>query len=217
MGEIHTLLEQIDEKPLPSNDGRQVGVGTLLTAIVTPLYSETLWPELSLMFRDVQSGNGDFALKLADFYYDRSSNGEYETNSLEAFTAINCIDYPQEDVDLESMRKQAEKLEEKAPTLGKFQGYGDVGCAGWPVKSQSLKGPVLAKGADPIVVIGTTGDPATPYHWAESLAKQLESGVLVTLEGEGHTAYGSGNACVNTAVDNYFVLGEVPQNGLVCQ
>ena len=72
-------------------------------------------------------------------------------------------------------------------------------------------------GAAPILVVGTTGDPATPYQWAEALAAQLESGVLLTWVGEGHIAYDEGDPCINDVVDTYFLTGAVPQDGLVCQ
>lgn len=73
-----------------------------------------------------------------------------------------------------------------------------------------------AKGAAPIVVIGTTRDPATPYESAVELADQLESGVLLTREGDGHTAYSSGNQCITKAVDAYLVKGTVPEDGTIC-
>jgi hypothetical protein len=75
---------------------------------------------------------------------------------------------------------------------------------------------VRAAGADPIVVIGTTRDPATPYEWAVHLADQLESGVLISRDGDGHTGYNSGNDCVDEAVEAYLVDGSVPEDGLSC-
>jgi hypothetical protein len=74
---------------------------------------------------------------------------------------------------------------------------------------------ITAEGAPPIVVVGTTGDPATPYHWAEALADQLDTGVLVTYEGEGHTGYGDSD-CVQDAIDDYLLALKVPEDGLTC-
>ena len=76
--------------------------------------------------------------------------------------------------------------------------------------------PIAAKGTGPILVIGTTGDPATPYAWSESLAQQLDQGVLLTYEGRGHTAYGRSGGCIEKAVEDYLVEGTVPENGLTC-
>jgi hypothetical protein len=73
-----------------------------------------------------------------------------------------------------------------------------------------------AAGAPPILVIGTTRDPATPLAWAESLARQLESGVLITRNGDGHTGYGAGNSCVDDAVERYLVSGVVPKATVHC-
>jgi len=75
---------------------------------------------------------------------------------------------------------------------------------------------VHAKGAAPIVVIGTTRDPATPMKWAVDLAGQLDSGVLVRRDGDGHTGYNAGNDCVNQAVESYLIDGTVPKDGLSC-
>ena len=100
--------------------------------------------------------------------------------------------------------------------MGSFFTYGGLSCVDWayPVVDQEFD--LHAKGAAPIVVIGTTNDPATPYVWAEGLAKTLDSATLLTWEGEGHTAYGRSNACVADAVDAYLVDGKVPEDGKIC-
>jgi hypothetical protein len=84
------------------------------------------------------------------------------------------------------------------------------------VESSEPKRDIKGAGAAPIVVVGTTRDPATPYEWAVSLADQLESGVLVSRDGDGHTGYNSGNECVDEALEAYLVEGTVPQDGLEC-
>ncbi|MFA7498589.1 MAG: alpha/beta hydrolase [Leucobacter sp.] len=213
MQRIGALLDAVDETPLRGSDGRMLSSGTMLTAIITPLYSQSNWPYLDQLFTSVAEGDADVALALADFYYSRE-NGSYADNSTEAFLAINCLDYPN-DLDVNRMRAQAAELEEVAPTIGRFQGYGDIFCAAWPVDGVEERTGVTAAGADPILVVGTTGDPATPYRWAEALAEQLESGVLLTYEGEGHTAYGK-NACVDAIVDEYLLTGAVPAGGARC-
>jgi len=91
-----------------------------------------------------------------------------------------------------------------------------TGCAGIQVRSSEEPRDIRAAGAAPIVVVGTTRDPATPYLWAVALADQLESGVLVERDGDGHTGYNSGNECVDTAVESYLVDGTVPVDGLSC-
>jgi homoserine acetyltransferase len=92
----------------------------------------------------------------------------------------------------------------------------DVGCDGWAVPAKGTRGTITAEGAAPIVVVGTTGDPATPYEWSVALAEQLESGHLVTFEGEGHTAYLRAGECLKDPIDAYLVEGVVPEEGLTC-
>lgn len=216
MAQWRAMLDAVEANPLTGSDGRMVGSGTLLTAIITPLYSQVNWPYLDQLYATVTEGNADVALSLADFYYDRV-DGVYQTNLITAFGAINCLDAPRSlPLNLEQMRADAAELERIAPTIGAFQGYGDVGCAAWPVEGVDSRPPVKAAGAGPILVVGTTGDPATPLRWAESLASQLESGVLLTYQGEGHIAYGN-NACVNDTVDQYFLTGAVPAEGARCE
>lgn len=209
MTEIGDQLEALGTAPLTGKDGRSVGTSIMLTAIITPLYSQENWPYLDQLFSSVRGGEAEVALALADSYYGRNADGTYADNSTEAFMAINCSDYPRNS-DIELMHRQAAELEEVAPTFGRFQGYGDTSCLLWPSSAPKERTPVHAAGAAPIMVVGTTGDPATPYRWAVALADQLESGVLVTYEGEGHTAYTNGNACVNAAVEDYLLTGAVP-------
>ncbi len=208
------MIDAVEAQPLAGSDGRRLSSGTLITAIITPLYSKQNWPYLDQLYTSVTEGDADIALDLADFYYNRVG-GRYTSNLITAFGAINCLDYPRSSLDLEQMRADAAELEAIAPTIGAFQGYGDVGCAEWPVPGVESRTPVHAAGADPILVIGTTGDPATPLRWAESLAAQLQSGVLLTYEGEGHTAYGE-SACVNDIVERYFLSRAVPAAGVRC-
>lgn len=214
MDQISGLLDMVDKSPITGEDGRLVTANTLLTAIITPLYAQSNWGYLDQLFVSVANGGAEVALALADTYYDRE-NGQYISNSTEAFSAINCLDYPERNVDVDRMRSEAAELAKIAPTIGRFQGFGDISCAEWPVRAKTDRGPVSAEGAAPILVVGTTGDPATPYRWAESLAEQLDSGVLLTYEGEGHTAYGESN-CVDDVINTYLLTGKAPEAAVTC-
>lgn len=215
MATIKALLASVDASPIRATDGRELGSNTLLTAIIYPLYQATAWKYLSDMFTSVMHGDADYAFQFADQYNGRSENGTYADNSTEAFMAINCVDYAYND-DPATMRAQAAQIEAEAPTIGKYMAYGDIGCANWPHKFTGKRAEIHAAGAAPILVIGTTNDPATPYVWAQSLAKQLDSGHLVTYRGEGHTAYNKSNSCVNNAVDSYLISGTVPASDPKC-
>ncbi|QAY74670.1 alpha/beta hydrolase [Agromyces protaetiae] len=215
MAEISDLIASVDRSPLRGTDGREVGADTFITAIIYPLYSPELWTYLNDLFTSVQFGEADFALTLADAYNGRSADGTYLDNSTEAFNAINCLDYEYQD-DVSVMRERAAEIAAAAPVIGPYFGFGDLACIDWPVPSEAVRAPIHAEGAAPIIVIGTTGDPATPYEWAVALADQLESGVLVSYDGEGHTAYNKSNSCVNDAVERYFVDGVVPEADPKC-
>lgn len=212
---IDGLLRRVEAEPIRAADGRMLYDSTLFTAIVTTLYSQSLWPELDTLIDEVARGGAEQAFRLADYYNDRV-DGVYQSNLMEAFAAINCLDYPRvSELDFDELRRDAEVLMAVAPIAGRFQSFGDVGCANWPVPAADVARAVTGAGAAPILVIGTTGDPATPYRWAKALAGQLESGVLVTFEGEGHTAYGQ-SECIDAIVDDYFLSGAVPQGDAVC-
>jgi len=215
MTTVGALLASVDVSPIANGDGRQLGSNALLTAIITPLYQQAAWPLLSQMFEGVMTNDVTAAFGLADQYNGRQSDGSYLDNSSEAFSAINCVDYAYDD-DPASMRAQAAEIEAAAPIIGRYMSFGDIGCANWPYTFDGDRGEIHAAGAAPILVIGTTNDPATPYAWAESLSAQLDSGNLVTYRGEGHTAYNKGSDCVNGAVDDYLVNGTVPSEDPMC-
>ncbi|MBX3116930.1 MAG: alpha/beta fold hydrolase [Cryobacterium sp.] len=215
MQRIRTLLDRLDASPLRASDGRLLGSDTMFTAIILPLYSADNWPYLSDLFNDVFAGNADYAFYLADIYYGRGEDGTYADNSTEAMIAINCLDYPGA-ASREQVVAEASELAKEAPVFGPQMSYGGTSCVDWPFKPTGKRGPIAAAGSGPILVIGTTNDPATPYQWAVNLAGELQNGHLVTYQGEGHTAYNKSNSCVDDAVDNYFINGTVPSKDPMC-
>jgi pimeloyl-ACP methyl ester carboxylesterase len=214
MGDLSALLGAVERSPLPAADGRELGADSLMTAIIAALYAQENWPYLTQALAEALQGDPITAFMLADFYNGRE-NGEYADNSTEAFQAYNCMDYPV-DESQEQLDASDALLQREAPTIAPYWDAPSV-CEVWPYEPTGVREEIAASGAAPIVVIGTTGDPATPYEWAESLAGQLSSGVLVTFEGEGHTAYNGQSACVDEAVDAYFLEGTVPEDGLACR
>ena len=215
MEQIRQLQDVYVQTPQQTPDGRVV-TGTEFTgALAFGMYSTDLWAPLTGALTQAFAGDASGMLMLADFSADRDSEGKYNSNTAAAFNAVNCLDYPMNS-DVDHMRAEELKLEQAAPTFGKLLGYSCLSCKYWPVPATSEPAAISAAGAGPILVVGTTGDPATPYEWSEALAKQLDSGVLLTWDGEGHTAYGRANECVTSAVDDYFVDGKVPANGTSC-
>jgi pimeloyl-ACP methyl ester carboxylesterase len=215
MLKIRALLDRLDASPIRNTDGRELGSNAMTSAIVLPLYSQDNWPYLQQLFAAVMKGDAQLAFTLADSYNGRDVDGTYIDNSLEARLAINCLDYSSQ-ADVSVMRAEAAQLAAAAPVLGKQLAYGDLGCLGWPVAAASQRPVIDGAGAADILVVGTTNDPATPYSWAQALAQQLETGHLVTYEGEGHTAYNKSNDCVDSAVDDYFIKGTVPASDPMC-
>jgi hypothetical protein len=152
---------------------------------------------------------------MANRYAERSGTGTYEGNLMEVIYAVNCLDTP-DSPDLATYEERAKKAAAAAPLNGRFLAWSGVVCGNWPVKATHQPGTIAATGAPPIVVIGTTRDPATPYEWAVRLVDQLDSGVLITFDGDGHTAYTRSNDCVDKAVDTYYLTGKAPAADLRC-
>lgn len=218
MAQIHAFLGAVERTPLDSGDPARPLTATLaFSGIAVTLYDQSSWTYLTSALSAGFRGDGSQLLYLADVYNDRNQDGTYRTNSTEAFTAVNCLDDPGS-ADLADMQAEAAEIEKVAPTVGDFFSYGAITCQDWayPQVKPLTDDQLHASGAAPIVVIGTTNDPATPYAWAQGLAKVLDSGVLVTYEGEGHTAYRASNRCIAKVVDAYLVGGDVPQDGVTC-
>lgn len=212
---IRGLLDSLDASPLAAADGRELGSGTMFTAIILPLYNPLTWADLYELFTTVFQGDPTYAFELADRYNDRAVDGTYLANTTEAFIGIKCLDN-RDDASVEQMRAEAEQLAAVAPVFGPQMSWGGTGCSNWPEPPTRERGPIVAAGSTDILVLGTTNDPATPYEWAVSLAGTLENGHLVTYDGEGHTAYNKSNACVNDAVDAFLVDGTVPASDPRC-
>ncbi|MFD1211570.1 alpha/beta hydrolase [Arthrobacter sp. GCM10027362] len=215
VAQVQDLIRAVEESPPTAEDGRLVPVNTFVSGLLVPLYDDASWPALTSALTTALQGDPTLMLWLADATAQRDENGHYTGNTTFAYTAVNCLDYPMVS-DLPTMRKQAAELEKASPTIGRYLAYGGTTCQNWPYKPVREPAPVRAEGAGPVVVIGTTGDPATPHAWAESLADQLSSASLVTFKGEGHTAYPRSNGCIQDAVDSYFIDGKVPADGTTC-
>jgi pimeloyl-ACP methyl ester carboxylesterase len=215
---IAALLKRIDAKPLPtSSQGRKLTQTLALTGIILPLYSKDSWPSLTSALDSAEQGDGSELLALADGYNERDPSGHYGTTT-HSQRVISCLDDKQRPT-LEETKKRLPEFEKISPVFGDFLGWDMAGwCHGWPVAGQYDTPEVSAPGAAPILVVGNTGDPATPYEGARKMADELGKGVGVELtwKGEGHGAYGSGSDCVDSTVNAYLLKGTVPKDGKVC-
>jgi pimeloyl-ACP methyl ester carboxylesterase len=213
---IGALIAGADAHPLPSSSGRPVTQSLVVLGVLYPLYDkQNGWPILRAALAQANGGNGDTLLAISDQYVDRDANGHYASNLNEVNYAINCLDRPDDSTPAE-LQALAAELSRTSPLFGPYFAWGEVPCTVWPVKSAAVPGPLHAVGAAPILVVGTTRDPATPYQWAVNLAHELSSGQLLTRVGDGHTAYGRGSTCIDNAVETYLVAGTMPAKGLVC-
>mgnify|MGYP002719240637 CR=1 FL=1 len=204
-------INEWDAKPLKIDDGRQLTGAAAFEAILLPMYEpaahEMLTEALNLAIKQKDPSGLVF---LWDLSNDREMDGTYRTNSSEAFRAYNCMDYKLPELTEESRQESRKKFAKEAPFYGEALSESD-GCAGWPNAGAAAQDRfTVSDEIPPVLVVGTKHDPATPYHWAESLQKQLPGSTLLTWDGWGHTAYGRSNMCVTAGVDKYLTQGEMP-------
>lgn len=208
------LAADIEGQSLDAHCGdRPAGPSDLLSGTYFALnYGAEGWPWLSAALDWAAVGDGSALVRFTDVANDRRDDGTYR-NSNETFYAVYCLDYPVPDVS--TLRSESSRFREASPTFGEYLLSGLMPCATW---GASLPKPNLVHGdgLPPILVIGTTGDPVTPYAWAEALSKQLTSSVLLTHESGRHCAYGGGSTCVDDAVERYLITGLPPANRTRC-
>ncbi len=205
------LLARVRQHPIPVGD-RTVGPSELLYGTIAGLYSTQSWPVIDQALAEAEAGNGTIMLAAFDQYVERPPNGTY-ANTFEAESAVNCLDGPAPSV--ADIGAAAPGLAQSAPVFGTLVLYGELSCSVWPVPATSSPHRITAPEAPPIVVIGSTGDPVTPYAAAQSLASQLTNGVLLTRVGDGHTGYGA-SSCVRAAADAYLIDQKIPPAGTSC-
>ncbi|MEY4366825.1 MAG: hypothetical protein RLZ28_240, partial [Actinomycetota bacterium] len=215
---VKAFLAYLETHNIKTDDkARPLTLWGATTGMMMALYSQDYWPYLSQAFDEaLNSSRGTMFLALADSYNDRDEKGQYLSNTLEANVAIGCLD-GRSPSDMASMVKQNKRMLKVSGTLGRYWSYGALQCSIWPYVAVEKPSSYAATGSAPILVVGTTGDPATPYAQAVHVANEvLENAQLVTFEGDGHTAYGRSNSCVADAVDNYFIDSIVPSKDPKC-
>ena len=212
---LQGLIVRANSVPLGNqlNDGQVADGAMLLNGVASALYSKSFWPDLKTGLTGAFAGNGAVLVELANLLIERNPNGTY-ANLADADTSISCLDRPWPR-SLAEWQAAASAASRAAPLFGAPLVWGNLPCAYWPVPSYPLPR-IRAAGAPPILVVGTLRDPATPYRWAQALAGDLSSGVLLGWNGDGHTAYGEGSACVDTIVNDYLIDLSVPRSGMVC-
>jgi pimeloyl-ACP methyl ester carboxylesterase len=213
---LQDLLRPLINTPVPAEGGRTLGYNDAMTGVLTALYSESLWGFLQEGLVQATQGNGTNLLRLADAYYERAPDGSY-SNLLEAFPVINCVD-----ADRLTDRNVALEISKESLEISPFYDAG-VGpsnaleqCSFWPVPPTSRPGPVEAPGLPTVLVVSSTGDPATPYEDGVSLARQMQARLL-TVENDGHTVVlQAANTCADEAATRYLVDLTLPPQDATC-
>jgi len=208
---ITGLWDRLDAHPLTVTGGT-LTQSLAVTGVAAMLYGGSeAWPSIALLVESARNGDGRGLLAAADILNGRSEDGSYGP-MVYAFPAIGCRDSTDDGVVDADQQWVADQ--KKAPIFGKYFGP-SYGCALWPVRPDVQLHPTGA-GAAPLLVIGGLGDNATPYRYAEWMAKQLTSATLITYTGEGHGTFGGKSKCVDDAVIAYLTQGTVPADGLRC-
>lgn len=204
--QVLALVEKPGSIPAPNAD-RPAGPGEATLGIGLALYSRSLWPDLDAALAEAAGGDGSKLVGLADQYIHSSG--------FEIYFAVNCLDFAWPD-DPDAVLQAAKDAETDSPHFGEALINDYIRCADWPVPADPLTA-TSAPGTPPIVVISTTGDPATPYAAGVKVAQRLSSGVLVTNEGDGHTVVADGKPCIDDLVTAYLVDGTPPTDGTTCR
>jgi len=211
---IKGFLASVEAEPMTVGD-RELAIGNAFYGIAVTLYDKEYWPYLTVGLGNALKGDGEILLLLADAYSSREDDGTYSDNSSEAIYEINCLDDPSL-VPAAQIPRQFRAFEKASPTFGRVFAWGLVSCSGLAVDPPDFDWDLDAAGADRLLVIGTTRDPATPLRWAQALAAQLDPAVLVTRDGDGHTGFNQGNTCVDDVVQDYLIDGVVPDADVDC-
>ena len=208
------LFESVAKKPLTTSAKRVATESLVVLGTASALYdNESGWPMLRVALKQAQNGRGFMFLSLADTYTGRQLNGTYPTNEGDSGFVIDCLDWNDTRTN-EQIAQDAQTFKAQAPVFGPYLSYAGISCKYFsgvkqPIEINQIK-------TTPIIVIGTLRDPATPYSWAVALNKLITNSRLITLDGDGHTGHGRGSACVDRAVDEYFITGKIPATDQKC-
>lgn len=214
---INRLLVDLDARPMRTSGKEPLVQAQALNAIFTSLYSTRSWPTLRSALGRAVRGDGTALQNVANQAADRIGPNNYSSNQQEAFLAIACWDAPAAPGRAE-LAKAARTWARQAiaPELARSMAWGVAPCTGWYGHQPVEPGPARTTTTSPILILGTRFDPATPYAWATALREQLPTSRLITWEGDGHTAFGSGSRCVDDLVQKFLITGTQLDQDLTC-
>src|SRR6266550_217880 len=210
---LTALMSRLDTTPLQVGN-RLLTRSLAMTGVLQALYSQSLWNALDQGLTAADRGDGRILLLIADAYNQRNSDGTYGNLFNGAFGADYCLDFPSSP-DIATYDALGTAYTKASPFFGPWSQYSNLQCGLWPAKPKNKQGPLTAEGAPPILLVGGTNDPATPYVDAESVNRQIAGSVLLTRQGNGHTSYDS-SMCSHAAEDSYLIDLTLPAVGTVC-
>ena len=213
-------LNPLPRKTKVKNDDRAATESLIVLGTASALYDDVDgWPKLRTAISEALQVYGDSFLDLVDQYTDRSPDGTYVSNELDSGAIIDCLDWPDTRT-IEETKGDAKRFSDAAPIFGPYLAYTNIACKYLtpPTKDKLTRktNKITSINTAPVIVIGTTRDPATPYEWAVGLSKIFTSSKLISLNADGHTGQGRGSACVDNAVDAYLLEGKSPKKNLNC-
>lgn len=214
---INALLTRLDAQPMRTDKRETLTQSQALGALFWAMYSRDYWANLRDALSEARRGNGTYLLMLSDLASDRTGPNTYASNQTSAFYAISCWDSPAAP-GAAGLADAARDWSARAPVpeMARAMAWGNAPCSTWFGHSDTPPARASSTTEAPILVIGTTYDPATPYPWAVALAEQLSTARLITFVGDGHTAFGNGNACIDSAVNAFLAGGTMPPRGTRC-
>jgi len=210
---LKAAIARLDATPLMVGD-RQLTRGLALRGVLVTLYDQSSWSYLDQALTALDRGDGRVLLTLADFVDQRKPDGTYSNLVNGGNAAIGCIEGSRPPTDIAVYDALGPALAKASPLFGPWTQYTDLVCAYWPAPPKYPL-PLSMENVPPILLIGGTNDPATPYAWAQSVNRQIPGSVLLTRQGNGHTSYGS-SSCARTAEDAYLIDLTLPLAGTVC-
>lgn len=210
---IAAAMDQLDKTPLKVGS-RELTRGLATTGLLLTMYDQSLWKYADQALTALDAGDGRLLLVLADLYNNRNPDGTYKNLFNGGYHSAYCLDFPVP-ADISAYDQLLPKFTATSPLLGPGFVYSNLQCAYWPVKPKDPQGPLTVEGAPPILLVGGTNDPATPYSDAQSVNRQISGSVLLTRQGNGHTSYDS-STCAHQVEDAYLIGLTVPAAGTVC-
>ncbi|TSA46938.1 MAG: alpha/beta hydrolase [Actinomycetales bacterium] len=219
--QVIKVFHDASATPWHSTSGRAVTDSLIVLGSASALYdNEWGWPKLRLAFSQAKLGEGSTFLTLADGYTQRNSDGTYNGNESDAGAVIDCLDWPDARTTAQ-VQADSPDFAKQAPVFGPYLAYNALVCHYFPradTAADSMNSSSATRNitSSPIMIIGTTRDPATPYEWARGLHKEIAGSRLLTLDADGHTGHGRGSTCIDSAVDAYLLKSSIPVKDLFC-